>query len=274
MEHTQTFEQHLVQAGLSGEQARLYESLVKNGPSPASDAARRAAISRTLAYKVLGELATLGLVEKREEQGKVTLFTAAHPLKLKELIEKREQAAKDALTALEGVLGQMTSQYNIAGGKPGVQFFEGAEGVRKVLEDSLTSKTEILQYADIEIIETRLKNINDDYLQARARRGIAKKLIVIDSDFTRRLYTTVTEEAKSEVRAIQKGDVPFDVSLQIYDGKISYLTLRAETPIGVIIADQSIYEMHRHLFLSLYEQAVPIQIPHSASSSPDQKTSA
>lgn len=272
MENTPTFEQHLVQAGLSGEQSRLYESLIKNGPSPASDAARRAKVSRTLAYKVFTELATLGLVEKRENAGKVALFTAAHPLKLKELIEKREQDAKDALTALEGVLGQMTSEYNIAGGRPGVQFYEGMDGVRRVLEDSLTSKTDILQYADVEIIETRLKKINEDYLQARARRGIAKKLIVIDSNFTRQLYATVTEEAKSEVRAIQRGDAPFDVALMIYDGKISYLTLRAETPIGVIIADQSIYEMHRHLFLTLYAQAVSVQTPHSADSSSDQKT--
>ena len=273
MQNQQSFEQHLVQAGLSGEQARLYESLVRSGPSAASDTARRALVSRTLAYKVFAELAAFGLVEKREEGGKVALFVAAHPLKLKELIEKREQEAKDALAALEGVLGQMTSEYNIAGGKPGVRFFEGAEGVRKVLEDSLTSKTEILQYADIEIIETRLKKINDDYLQARARRGIAKKLIVIDSDFTRRLYATITEEAKSEVRAIKKGDAPFDVVLMIYDGKISYLTLRAKTPIGAIIADQSIYEMHRHLFLTLYEQAVQVQIPHNAGVSSDQKTS-
>lgn len=273
MENTQAFEQHLVQTGLSKEQARLYESLVRNGPSLASDAARRAAVSRTLGYKVLDELIALGLADKKEDAGKVARFTAAHPLKLKELIEKREQKAKDALTALEGVLGQMTSEYNVAGGKPGVRFYEGEEGVRKVLEDSLTSKTDILQYADVEIIEKRLKKAGDDYLRARARRSIAKKLIVIDSAFTRNLYATVNEEAKSEVRAIKKGDSPFDVALMIYDGKISYLTLRAETSIGVIIADQSIYEMHRHLFLALYEKAEPIQIPHSGGQSPDQKTS-
>lgn len=274
MENQQSFEQHLVQAGLSNEQARLYESLIKNGPSPASDAARRAAISRTLAYKVFAELGELGLVEKREEPGKVALFTAAHPLKLKEIIEKREQNAKDALVALEGVLGQMTSEYNIAGGRPGVRFYEGVEGIKKVVEDSLTSKTEILQYADVEVIETRLKQVNDEYLKVRAKRGISKKLIVIDSDFTRKLYASATEEAKSEVRAIQKGDAPFDVTLQIYDGKISYLTMRADTPIGVIIADQSIYDMHRQLFLTLYRHAQPIQTRHSGASSLGQETSA
>ena len=274
MENTQGFEQHLTQAGLSAEQARLYESLVKSGPSPASDAARRALVSRTLGYKVLGELIVLGLVDKKEDAGKVAIFTAAHPLKLKELIEKREQQAKDALTAIEGVLGQMTSEYNLAGGKPGVQFYEGMDGVRRVLDDSLTSKTEILEYVDVEVVEKRIKKLSDAYLEARGKRGIAKKLLVIDSDFTRGLYSKISEEAKSEVRAIKKGEMPFDVALMIYDGKISYLTMRAETPIGVIIADQSIYEMHRHLFLTLYEQAKPVQIPHNAEQSSDQKTSA
>ena len=268
MENTQTFEQHLVQVGLSGEQARLY------GPSLASDAARRATISRTLGYKVLGELIELGLVDKKEDVGKVALFTAAHPLKLKELIEKREQQAKDALVALDGVLGAMTSEYNIAGGRPGVQFYDGMDGVRRVLEDSLTSKTEILEYVDVEVIEKRIKKMNDDYLVARAKRGIVKKLIVIDSEFTRKLYATVEEEAKSEVRAIPKGDAPFDVALMIYDGKISYLTMRAETPIGVIISDPSIYEVHRQLFLALYVQAAPVQIPHNVDGPSGQKTSA
>jgi HTH-type transcriptional regulator, sugar sensing transcriptional regulator len=168
----------------------------------------------------------------------------------------------------------MTSEYNIAGGRPGVQFFEGMDGVRRVLDDSLTSKTEVLEYVDVEVVEKRIKKMSDEYLEKRAKRGIAKKLIVIDSDFTRRLYATVTEEAKSEVRAINKGDAPFDVALMIYDGKISYLTMRAETPIGVIIADPSIYEMHRHLFLTLYEQAAPVQIPHSTDESSGRGTSA
>ena len=257
MENKQTFEQHLVQAGLSNEQARLYESLIKNGPSLASDAARRAAISRTLAYKVFAELAALGLVEKREESGKVALFTAAHPLKLKEIIEKREQEAKDALTVLDGVLGQMTSEYNIAGGRPGVRFFEGPIGIQEVLSDSLRSKTEILSYVDVEKVEQYFREVNAEYLKKRERLNVQKRLLVLDTPFTRDLYQKdATANNVTHVRLLQPGKIPFGVALQIYDGRISYLTLtEKDNLIGVIIDNPQIYDMHRFLFETLYEKS-------------------
>lgn len=64
------YEQPLQTAGLTRDQAALYEVLIKNGPLPASKAAQRAAISRTLSYKVLDELLEKKLVEKKEKKAR------------------------------------------------------------------------------------------------------------------------------------------------------------------------------------------------------------
>jgi len=259
METTQTFEQHLVQAGLSGEQARLYESLVKNGPSPASDAARRAAISRTLAYKVFGELSVLGLVEKTESPGKVALFTAAHPLKLKELIEKRGQAAKDALTALEGVLGQMTSEYNIAGGKPGIEFFEGMAGISKVLEDTLTAKELIYTYADLKAIDDVYRDLNKDYLERRKRRGIEKRGILADTPFTRQMLASY-DTSVTDSRLIKYPQEPSKTIIQMYDGKTSYIVMDRAEPVSIIVHDPHITAAHRAIFDIVWDHAAVFSV--------------
>ncbi len=240
------YRESLVKAGLDKSQASIYEAMVKIGPSPASDIARAAGIGRPLSYKVLEELIALGLAEKKEKPGKVARFSAAHPLKLKEIVEKRLEKASGARTALEGVIGRLTSDFNLQSGKPGVRFFEGPGGIRECISDALTSKTDIYSYVDIAAIEKHIPDISREFAKARQKLGLKKKNIGIDTPENRAeiegYYTDVTEE-----RLIPWSTAEFGTVMQIYDSKISYMTL-GEQMIGVIVADPHIYEMHKSLF--------------------------
>ena len=83
---------------------------------------------------------------------------------------------------------------------------------------------------------------------------IYKKLLVPDTAFTRDLYSK-EKSLVTEVRAIPESIVAFQVTMQIYDGKISYLTLTNDRKLGIIIEDPHIYQMHKYLFEMLYEKA-------------------
>jgi hypothetical protein len=48
---------------------------------------------------------------------------------------------------------------------------------------------------------------------------------------------------------------PFNSVMQIYDGKISYITLSKTSKIGVIIEDKNIYQMHKSLFEYIWSKA-------------------
>jgi len=248
------YEQNLIQAGLSGDQAKIYEILLTNGPSPASTVKQKSDLSRPMVYKVLGQLQALSLVEKKEEKGAVATFCTIHPLKLQEMVEQKKRAAEGAAQALEGVIAELTSQYNLAVGKPGVRFYEGFAGIVRVLEDSLSAKKEIYSYADLESIDAYIPEINKEYVKKRERRGIKKKGIVLDTPFARQFlkgyYPGITE-----TRLIKTETPPFETVMQIYDNKISYITLSDTNIIGVIIEDRRIYAMHKHLFDYLWERA-------------------
>src|SRR3989338_9029750 len=119
MENT-SYDKFLGELGLNKEQSLVYEGLLKNGLMPARIVAQKSGVKRSLAYKVLEQLIALGLVEKRENIGKIAFFFPAHPGKLRELLQKREEAIKTAEASLGGIIGSMVSDFNLLSGKPNV----------------------------------------------------------------------------------------------------------------------------------------------------------
>ncbi len=246
-----SYQPSLTQSGLTAHQAALYETLIKFGALPASRIALEARLSRPLAYKVLDDLVEIGLVEKVEKPRSVAKFSAVHPLKLKEIADKRFETAQNAKLALEGTIGKLISDFNLKSGKPGVQFFEGLDGIKQVLDDSLTAKDEIYAYGDLESIEKYIGDINRAYVREREKNGIKKRGFVFDTPFARKFLKDYAPNV-TDTKLLQYEAAPFQTVMQIYDGKTSYITLSDQNLIGVIISDKRIYEMHRYLFLHLW----------------------
>lgn len=246
------YEDLLTKAGLSPDQARIYEILLKSGVMPASKASIKAGIKRGLGYKVIEQLVSMGLVEKIDK--KVALFTATHPSKIKDLIQKREDELRLINASLAGALGTMTSDYNLNSGKPNVQFFEGLDGIKKVLEDSLYSREEILSYADITSIQKYIPKINEWYVDQREKKQVKKRAILLDTKEARSILATY-HKGITDNRIIKLDNPPFESIMQIYDGKISYISLSDDHMIGTIIEDRAVYEMHKALFSFTWNKA-------------------
>lgn len=246
--------QALADAGFTKHQASVYSYLVENGPSGASIIARQTGIARTLAYRILDELSELGLVDKEDKKGAISVYLPAHPVKLHELVERRKQEAENAATAVASIVDKMTSEYNKTLGKPGVRFFEGPEGVEYVLEDSLKARGLIYTYADIEAVLEHIPDINARYVAKREKLGKKKKVILLDSPGARKIMTGYHQEV-TDAKLISLNAPPFGSIMEIYDNTISYVTLKKERMIGVIIEDESITAMHRYLFEYMWEQA-------------------
>lgn len=246
------YEELLIKAGLTPDQSKIYETALKAGVLPASKIALKAGIKRGLGYKVIEQLVAMGLMEKIDK--KVALFAANHPSKIKEIIQKRSDDLKSTEIALAGAIGPMISDYNLTSGKPNVQFFEGEEGVKKVLEDSLYSREEILTYADITSIQKYVPKINEWYVEQREKKGIKKRGILLDTPEARAILASY-HKSVTDSKLIKLTAPPFESVMQIYDGKISHITLSEDQMIGIIIEDPSIYEMHKALFNFTWNKA-------------------
>lgn len=256
-----SYQQSLIQAGLNSEQALIYEVLLRNGPLPAGRIHQKTPLKRGLVYKRLDELVAVGLVAKKDQPGKVAIFEPAHPLKLKELAEQKEEQAKTAQTALSGVMNQLTSEYNLAVGKPGVRFYEGLEGIKTVTFDNLTAKTPILAYLDMATIFQHLKPMNDEYVKIRRRLKL-KKLNLVNDTLENKQYLATYNRDITDIRLMSQQEAPmhFACMMQIYDNKVSYVTIDPDRWIGVIIEDKNIADMHRQLYMYSWQIAQPLNV--------------
>lgn len=250
--------EYLQQAGLSEGEALVYDYLLKNGERSAGEVIEKTSLKRGNTYNILESLVVKGLIVQHDKN-KVAHFRVEDPRALLNLIDRNKEMLETKRKAVESILPSLVSQYQLSTNKPVVSYYEGRAGYAHILADTLTSKTEVLQYADIEIIETHFRKESDDHVQKRATLHIEKRFIVIDSPFTRNLYANLNEEAVSKVKAIEKGESPFDVAMHIYDGKVSYATLVQGKIVAVIIEDVHIYNMHKHLFDVMYNKASPIR---------------
>lgn len=249
------FNDYLIKSGLSKDQSTIYDLLLQYGNIGASKLSKLANLKRGLTYKVLDQLVELGLAEKNDKLSKVALFFPTHPSKVKELFEKKKEEAKVAEEALGAVMGQMVSTFNLASGKPNVQFFEGLEGVWKVLEDSLTATETIDAYSDIESIEKYIPEINKKYADKREKLNIKKRGLILDTPKSRALlegyHTKITENKfiKCSLTPNQTQTI-----IQIYNNKVSFITLGENTMFGTIIENSHIYSLHKYLYQSLWEK--------------------
>lgn len=250
MQYTET----LKQAGLSEAQALVFQALLKEKESRAGKLAKFLPLKRGLIYKSLDDLVALGLAEKQEKPGEVALYRSKHPTALQGIIDTKERSIRDAKQAVEGLLPALVSDFNLHSSRPGVLVYEGEEGIEAVLDDSLRAKEIIYSYVDVEAVEKNISEINARYMKKREKLDIYKKLLVPDTPFIRDLYSK-EKSLVTEVRAIPESIIPFEVTMQIYDGKVSYLTLANDRKLGVIIEDPHIYQMHKYLFEMLYEKA-------------------
>ncbi len=245
--------EYLLNIGLSPDQAKVYTSLLELGAVTAKKASLSSGLKRGLVYKILDQLISHGLVEKRAQGRETTLFLPTHPARLKHIAERKRIETENAEKSLTDVLGQLTSQYNLVTHRPNVQFFEGVDGAKKVAFDALDAEyDEILEYIDNENVHKYVPELNKDYIATRKRLGIKKRMLCVDTPFARERIKQFDPNL-TDVRITQ---AKFGSAvMQIYGNKISTVTLEPDRMIGIIIEDKAVTAMHRSIFEVMWNQA-------------------
>jgi sugar-specific transcriptional regulator TrmB len=238
--------------GLSKNQIEIYSLLILQGPKKGSEISRSINLSRQLSYKVLDELIKINLVEKKKDAGAVSIFLATHPSNLEKLLAEKKHKLEKAQKELSLTIDDLISQYNLTLGKPGVQFFEGIDGVKTVLKNTLSKKDEVIYtFLDFFSVDKYVKDINQKYMSERIKKGIRKKILVLDDPKIRKKLKNHKKDF-TEIRLIPETEkISFSAALEIYDGKISYITFKEKNLTATEIYDPEIYKLNKTIFESL-----------------------
>jgi sugar-specific transcriptional regulator TrmB len=243
----------LEKLGLNKNEAQIYELLIQTGPQSMKPILFHTKLKRGNAYYHLDNLTAKGLVEKQDLPGQTTKFIAKNPEQLHLLVSKQKAAVFSAEEELNKNLPQLRSLYQLAAIRPTVKYFEGLDGAKQIVEDTLISQTEVYSYTDLEIVNKYYSEFNQGYVEQRLQKNLKKRMIVADSLYNREhAKTLITPNAKIRILS---APTSFAAIMYIYDNKVSYITLHPNKMVSTIIEHEALYRMHKTLFESHWQTA-------------------
>jgi HTH-type transcriptional regulator, sugar sensing transcriptional regulator len=251
-------EASLEQLGLDRKEAEAYMSLLKSGPNRPSTIAYMTGQPRTTTQNILIRLERNGLVTKSTTNN-VSTYTPIHPDKLIHLVEikrrEKDEEYKRIISNLKSTIPDLKSMIGVSKRIPNVKYFQGIDAVRKVLYDTLTSKTDLKDFANIDAMFKHVKDINDEYVAEREKTKIKKRSLLLDTPFARSVYEggEYSPKSHSGYKWIDRELYPFTLEMNIYDGKVSYLTYVGDDFAGVIIENEHIYQMHNSMWNLIWD---------------------
>jgi sugar-specific transcriptional regulator TrmB len=246
-------EEQLSQLGLDAKEARFYLAALELGQASVRAIAQKAGISRTNAYDVLVRLMRKGAVTQVErgtaKKRKTLEVVAEDPTRLLSNIDKQR-------SVLEAILPDLRSIYSRSAATPRVRIYQGVEGIRTVLYDTLKCRSKhllgILSMRDLLDVPGRAET--EAYIQDRVNRGVSLRVLRSREKDVGDIWQSGEAELR-EVRYVPAGLV-FTMTTWIYDDKVAIVSSRREN-FGMTIESEELAQMQRNLFSVLWAVSEP-----------------
>jgi len=234
-------EEELKEIGLTEKEIRVYIACLKLGSAVVQDIAKKANTYRTYTYEMLKSLKEKGLVNSVIKSGK-QYFEVSPPHKILSILKERELNMKR-------ILPQLNALYKSVVEKPRVEFYEGKEGLKTILDDLISTNEEILVYGSTRKQLALLNFYFPNYVKRRVKAGIRIRVITEQSPETIEL----SKRNKEELREIAFFPKNFEspTATNIYGNKIAILSFEKE-PVGIIIENEDIARTQRIVFEMLW----------------------
>jgi len=246
-----------IQAGLehfalSVAEAKVYYAVLALEDAPVDKIARRADTNRTSTYPVLERLEKLGLVGRLKKKGK-TVYRAAAPEKFLDMLEEKRERMQSVLPALKNL-------FALQEGKPGVQMFEGVEGLKTVMNIILNeATTEVLIVSDGESFLNKIPGWADAYLLKRSSKNIRTRLVLRASPYNIKAARNIREEKNEKAKTTKMRLLPESYALDfsgfdIYNNKVVFYSFDKES-VAIVIESRVISRLMRTNFEILWNEA-------------------
>lgn len=241
--------------GLDEKEAPLYLAGLQLGSAPASDYAKAAGLNRVTAYNTLEGLVRRSLFTL-EKKPRAKWYAPVLPEQLSVEVRKNAQSLERMLPELRSLQG---SSYR----KPNVRFYEGWEGVRRVYEDTLTAKGELLNFANSAAVRRFWPGYDEEYVTQRVARGIRLRGIAPDDETGRKVHGEDRSRLR-EIRLVPGKDFDFTNEINVYDHKVAICSFDSGLKgngdmFAVIIESKEVAETQRQIFEMAWRYAYLLQ---------------
>ena len=229
----------LIGIGLTPKESMVYLAALELGDAPASDIAIRAKLNRVSTYDILEKLLHKGFISTYQDK-RMKRFVATDPDLIRADFQKKYADLREAVPTLRRLHGKTSH--------PRVIYFEGLEGVKRVYADTLTAKTEILNYADSKSIRDFWPEYDNDYVSQRVKKGIYLRGISPRDEYGENVVAK-NEENLREIRLVEPSEFSFANEINIYNDKVSIISFGKDEIVGMIMQGKEIADTQRAIFM-------------------------
>ncbi len=233
--------------GLSDKETSVYLALIELGPSSVRSIAEKAGINRGTTYDILRSLISDGLATYYHKQTK-QFFVAEPPEKLMGALENREEKLLAVKKELKDNLPRLQAIFERNGNRPAVKFYEGEQGMKQILQDVL----EIMKSQEEKVYFVYSSGTSEDrkhlytampeFNNKRTSKGVVVKVVSLGE-----AGGIFGLDERRQIPGLESG-LKMTHEL-IYGGKVAHIGLDdSGNSIGVVIENQSIYEMQKRIF--------------------------
>ncbi|MQA03676.1 MAG: transcriptional regulator [Streptosporangiales bacterium] len=245
--------EQLVQLGIEPKDARFYLAVLERGKPTVAEAAEHAGVSRTNAYDIAKRLAHRGLLSFAETRssGRHVLL-ATDPQRLVD--EWREHGRM-----LDAVVPQLQAIHDKAGVRPRVRYFEGADGIRSVLFETLNWPSPLRGILSmVDLLNVPGEAAMNEYIEGRRQRGLW--LHVIRSREKESDFGWPTDPSRFRVARYAPAGRVFTMTTIVSGGSVALISSRQES-FGLIIDSEEFAALHGNMFDVLWEASTPSDAP-------------
>jgi len=257
MNNVKLLKQLVIDLGLTDMEAGVYLATVESGNGTASQIAKIAGLQRVTTYEVLKRLSKLGFVRIRARAGsKIKSFIPIEIQEIKSKVEQKKEQLEKTLGSMKE-LGDIFHTIYKRGGikKPEVLYFEGVDGVKTVLFDTLEKRPhEIISFSSHKWLDSTFSDkFVQEYWDMRVKYNIRARAIMpkTNKSFSYFDSNKNTRELRS-VLWLPSDVFNFENEIDVYGDNVCIISLESGKEHAVIIRSKSIAKSMKDVFEILW----------------------
>ncbi len=236
-------------AGLAGNEVKVYLALLELGSATAGDVAKSSAVNRTNVYdalRTLSEKGLVGFIKKAERR----YFEAASPYKIIHYLEEKEDEMRSRRELVESVAPDLEMKRALAKEDQEATVYHGRKGLKTVAEDVIREGSELLVFGAegefMRIFRTYSRNWHMRRAKARVRMSI--------------IYSDRIREQKAR-ESIDFAEMRFSRTLYdtpsttwVYGDKVAIIVW-SDHPIVTLIRSSRVSKSYRAFFREMWRSS-------------------
>lgn len=253
--------QDLKNLGLDKNEALVYIDLCQTDETSILDLSKSTNIPRTTVYRIAETL-----VEKRFAEWvvkhKAKYLKATPPDSLIFLVKKKKselETVKDSVKNLQELLNINFTQVP----KTQIRYFQGREGIKQQIWNTLNAKDEILGYSEFGRRDITGAKFHEQYVAEFKKRRLSDRVITNEKsfDYIREhvIKDTKLHLVSYDIRVLSQDEMYISGDTCIYNNVYSVGYWGKGEIVGVEIENTEFVKLHRSIFKQMWEIAKPLE---------------